>query len=337
MMDRRRFLLTSLAGALTAPLAAEAQQQAAKPARIGIILYRTLLADMTGPEPKSPLMRAFVHGMRDLGWVEGQNIEIERRSAEGQPDRLPALTREIVDLNVRVIVVSSTGHAAATKAIAPTIPIVMATSALPEQAGLVKSLAKPGGTVTGLSIESGVVMYSKRLEYLKEVAPRTSRVAVLTEWKTKEEARWIPQLDATARELGLTLLHFSIVRPEDLEPGLARVLSQKPQALYIADDPLFLSRRHVIVDFAMKNRFPTVSAFREVTEAGGLISYGASLLDMFRRAASFVDRILKGAKPGDLPIEQPTKFELVINLKTAKALGLTIPPSLLARADQVIE
>src|SRR5262245_49098827 len=147
-MDRRHFLLSSLAGALAAPLAVEAQQ-AAKPARIGIILYRALLADMTGPEPKSPYMRAFVHGMRDLGWVEGRTIEIERRSAEGQPDRLPALTREIVDLNVRVIVVSSTGHAAATKAIAPTIPIVMATSALPEQAGLVKSLAKPGGTVTG--------------------------------------------------------------------------------------------------------------------------------------------------------------------------------------------
>jgi putative tryptophan/tyrosine transport system substrate-binding protein len=292
---------------------------------------------MAGQDPQNPSVKAFVHGLRDLGWVEGQNIEIERRSAEGPPDRLPALTREIAELNVRVIVVASTGHAAAAKAIAPTIPIVMALSALPEQAGLVASLAKPGGTVTGLTLESGVTMYSKRLQHLREIAPKIARIAVLTEWKLAD-AKWIPQVETTAQALGLTLLPIiSVERPERLEHGLATVLGQQPQALYIGDDPLFFVQRHVIADFAVKHRLPTVSAFREVTEAGGLISYGVSFPEMFRRAASFVDRILKGAKPGDLPIEQPTKFELVINLRTAKALGLTIPASLLLGADRVIE
>ena len=335
MMRRRRFLHAVVTGVVLVSGVARAQRAGAG-MRIGIILYSTPVSDMAG-QVRSPLMKAFVNGMRDLGWVEGQNIEIERRSAEGQPDRLPTLTREMADLNVRVIVVASTGHAAVAKAIAPTTPIVMAVSALPEEAGLVGSLAKPGGTVTGLSTESGVVMYSKRLQYLREVAPRISRIAVLTEWKKKEDAGWMPQLDAAAQTFGLKLLHLSIDRPERLEQSLANVLSQQPQALYIADDPLFINRRHFVADFAVKHRLPTVSAFREVTEAGGLRSYGVNLPDMFRRAASFVDRILKGAKPGDLPVEQPTKFELVINLKTGKALGLTIPPSLLLRADQVID
>jgi putative tryptophan/tyrosine transport system substrate-binding protein len=243
----------------------------------------------------------------------------------------------MVGLNVRVIVVTSTGHAVATKAIAPTIPIVMATSALPEQAGLVKSLAKPGGTVTGLTIESDMTVYGKRLQLLRDIAPKISRIGVLTEWKLAD-AKWIPQIETTAQSLGLTLLPIvSVQRPERLGQTLVDLLGQQPQALYIADDPLFNSQRHVINDFAVKHRLPAVSAFREFTEAGGLISYGVSFPEMFRRAASFVDRILKGAKPGDLPIEQPTKYELVINLKTAKALGLTIPPSLLARADHVIE
>jgi putative tryptophan/tyrosine transport system substrate-binding protein len=332
----RRAFVAGLGAVLAAPLGAEAQRTGAG-VRIGIIVYSPPVSDIAGTEPKNPLVRAFIHGLRDLGWIEGQNIEVERRSAEGQSDRLPAITREIVGLNVRVIVVSSTGHAVAAKALAPTIPIVMATSALPEQAGLVKSLAKPGGTVTGLTIESDMTVYGKRLQLLRDIAPKVSRIGVLTEWKLAD-AKWIPQIETTAQSLGLTLLPIvSVQRPERLGQTLADLVGQQPEALYIADDPLFNSQRHVITDFAVKRRLPTVSAFREITEAGGLISYGVNLPDMFRRAASFVDRILKGAKPADLPIQQPTKFELIINLKTAKALGLTIPPSLLLRADQVLE
>jgi putative tryptophan/tyrosine transport system substrate-binding protein len=304
-MDRRRFLLTSLAGALAVPLGAGAQQ-AGKGVKIGIIVYNAPASDIAGQDPKNPFVKAFVHGLRDLGWVDGQNIQIERRSAEGQPQRLPALNREIAALNVRVIVVTSTGQAVAAKAIAPTTPIVMAASALPQEAGLVTSLAKPGGNVTGLTIVSDMGVYGKRLQHLREVAPNISRVAVLTEWKIAD-AKWIPHIETTARALGLTLLPIiSVQSPERLEEGLANVLGQQAQALYIGDDPLFMAQRHVIADFAVKHRLPTVSAFREFTEAGGLISYGVSFPEMYRRAASFVDRILKGAKPGDLPVEQPT-------------------------------
>jgi putative ABC transport system substrate-binding protein len=275
MMRRRQFLRAVATGVVYVPGAAWGQR-AGTGAKIGIILYNPPMADMAGPEPKSPYMKAFVHGLRDLGWIEGQNIEIERRSAEGQSDRLPALTCEIAQLNVRVIVVASTGHAAATKAIAPTIPIVMAASALPEQAGLVTSLAKPGGTVTGLTIESDMTVYGKRLQHLREIAPTVSRIGVLTEWRL-EDAKWIPQIETSAKALGLTLLPIiSVQRPERLGQTLADLLGQQPQALYVADDPLFMGQRHAIAEFAVKHRLPTVSAFSEVTEAGGLISYGAS-------------------------------------------------------------
>jgi putative tryptophan/tyrosine transport system substrate-binding protein len=327
-MDRRRFLLTSLAGALAAPLAAE-PQQAGKVSRIGYL--------SAGALPTYPTFEnAFREGLRELGYVEGRNIALEYRWAEGKYERLPELAAELVRLKVDVILAVSTPAAQAAKAATRTIPIVFTLVADPVASGLVSSLARPSGNITGLpSLSSEII--GKQLELLKETVPRVSRVAILQNPDASSHPFMVREAAGAARALGVQLRVLGARNPNDLHAAFTAMTGDRTEALLVLADPFFRTHGARIADFAAKSRLPSLSGEREQTEAGGLMSYGLSRLDMFRRAAIYVDKILKGAKPADLPVEQPTKFELVINVKTAKALGLTIPPSLLARADQVIE
>jgi len=327
-VDRRRFVLTSLAGSLAVPLSIQAQQ-ASKVWRIGVLTLAPLEAAM-------PLHRNFDEGLRDLGYVEGRNIILERRSAGGRPDKLPELAAELVRLRVDVIVAAINPQLAAAKRATTTIPIVMVHADDPVEAGYVASLAHPGGNITGLTFEASTESEGKRLEILKEIVPRLSRVAILRQADTGS-AETVAGIEIAARRLGVTLDVVYIRVLEDFENAFKMVMSGHPGALNVYGGPLTWMRRQQIADFAIKNRLPTIHSLKEYAEAGFLVSYGPNLPAAYRRAASYVDKILRGAKPGDLPVEQPTKFELVINLKTAKALGLTIPPALLARADQVIE
>jgi putative tryptophan/tyrosine transport system substrate-binding protein len=329
-MDRRRFLLTSLAGALAAPLAGEAQQ-AAKIARIG---YLSLdLANAAN------LREAFLQGLRDLGYVDGRNVAIEYRNAEGKSERLPALAAELVALKVDIILAAGTPHALAAKQATRTLPIVFAASPAPVESGLVTSLARPGGNVTGLAGHAPELV-GKRLELLKQAVPGVSRVAFL--WQPgvigdRPAREMLKEAEVAARALGVRLQFVEARGREDFDRAFSEMTRERAGALTVLASSMFFVERRRLVDLAAKNRLPTLYATRESVDAGGLMSYGPNLADVFRRAATYVDKILKGAKPGDLPIEQPTKFELVINMKTARALGLTIPPSLLARADQIIE
>jgi ABC-type uncharacterized transport system substrate-binding protein len=326
-MDRRRFLLTSLAGSLAVPLSIEAQ--AGKVWRIGVLTLAPL-------EAAKPLLRNFDEGLRELGYVEGRNIILERRSAGGRPDKLPELAAELVRLRVDVIVAAINPQLAAAKRATTTIPIVMVHADDPVEAGYVASLARPGGNITGLTFEASTESEGKRLEILKEIVPRLARVAILRQVDTGS-AESFAGIEVAARRLGVTLEVVDIRVLEDFENAFKVVMGGHPGALSVYGGPLTYMRRQQIADFAIKNRLPTIHSLKEYAEAGFLVSYGPNLPTAYRRAAAYVDKILRGAKPGDLPVEQPTKFELVINLKTAKALGLTIPPSLLARADQIIE
>jgi putative ABC transport system substrate-binding protein len=324
---------------LAAPLAAEAQQTG-KVARIGLL---------GGSSPTSPeashLWEAFFQGLRELGYVEGQNIAIERRYSEGRAERLPGLAATLARLNVNVIVVDACGAPlnAASQATS-TIPIVIAACNDDLVAtGLISSLARPGGNITGLS-ELTPELGAKRLELLKEAVPRMRRVAVLWNPTYSERfsanfrfwsADWT-EVRAATQVLGLTLQSVEVRGPDDFETAFSAMIRERADALIAFSDPLIVFHGRRIADLAAKSRLPALYPSREVVDAGGLMSYGPSLSDRFRRAAVYVGKILKGAKPADLPMEQPTKFELVINLKTAKALGLTIPQSLLRRADEVI-
>jgi putative tryptophan/tyrosine transport system substrate-binding protein len=316
-------------GLLAAPLAAEAQP-ASRVARVG------LLSVGAAPSDEEFVRFPFLTALKDLGWKAGQNIVFEARYAAGQPNRLPALAAELVRLKVDVIVTVLNQETLAVKQATTSIPIVMLLGIDPVQAELVASLARPGGNVTGTTV--GPVTGGKYLELLKEALPKLARVAILldlTSPRFTEPMMGLQELEAEARRLGLTLAHIAIHHPDDVEPALATVAKERPGALWVIPiGPLAACTRRVI-DFA--NRLPTMLPAKFFVEAGGLMSYGYDREYLLKRAASYVDRILKGAKPGDLPIEQPTKFELAINLKTAKALGLTNPPSLLQRADQVIE
>ena len=323
-MDRRRFLLTSLAGVLAAPLAAEAQQ-AAKIPRVGILRPGS---------PPDPYVDAFRQGLRDLGWVEGQSIALEYRWAKGRSELFPGLASDLVKLGVDVIVTQGEETARAVKQATSTIPIVMATSGDPVGARLVASLARPGGNVTGLSAVQPDVM-AKQLQLLNDAVPRLSRVAILSVSGNVTMANAVKEAEGAARSLRLTVQVRQVRTSEDLAPAFAAMARDHAQALLLFGDVFTLTHQRRILELAAKHRLPTLCAFRESTDC--LMMVGTDRYVMFKRAAAYVDRILKGAKPGDLPIEQPTKFELVINLKTAKALRLTIPPSLLARADQVIE
>jgi len=326
-MNRRAFV-TGLGAVLAAPVAAEAQP-AGKVARIGF------LSLSSGPTPSMDL----APGLRELGWIEGQNIIIEYRWAAGRKDQLPAMAAELVRLKVDVIVTSTTLAALAAKQATATIPIVVTFIADPVGSGLVASLARPGRNITGVStLARGLV--TKRLELLKAVAPGSDRIGVLWQPDVLGERTMrdlVEETKVAGRTLGLQLQFAEARRADDLEQAFSTVSKARVSGLLVFPSPMFFEARASVVAHAAKSRLPAVYAWRAAVDVGGLMSYAANFQDMYRRAAVYVDKILKGANPGDLPIEEPTKLELVINIKTAKALGLTIPPSLLLRADQVIE
>jgi putative ABC transport system substrate-binding protein len=332
-MNRRAFIASSGAAILVARLAAEAQQ-AARIARIGYLSPNLA----SGPH----LREAFRQGLRDLGYVEGRNLVIEYRDAEGKVERIPALAAELVALKVDVIVTEggNTVVPLTAKQATRTLPIVFAGAADPVGSGLVASLARPGGNVTGLG---GFLteLVGKRLELLTQAVPGVGQVAVLWlpgVYGERTEKEMLTGAEVAARGLGVRLQFVEATRdPADFDRAFSDMTRARAGALTVLPSNMFLREHRRLVDLAAKSRLPAVYPFRQVVEAGGLMSYAASLTDSSRRAATYVDKILKGAKPGDLPVEQPTKFELVINLKTAKALGLTIPPSVLARADQIIQ
>jgi putative ABC transport system substrate-binding protein len=311
-----------------APLTAEGQQTG-KVARIGYLVI---------DRAASPHLReAFLQELRDLGYVEGRNLVIEYRSADGKSEQLPALAAELVALKVDVIVAPSTVAALAAKQATRTLPIVSV--AIPVTSGLVTSLARPGGNVTGLAFFSPELV-GKCLEQLKQAVPGVSRVAAL--WQPggqgeRTEKDMLEGAEVAARALGVRLQFVEARGPDNFDRAFSEMTSARAGALTVLPSNMFISERRRLVDLATKNRLPAVYPWREFVDAGGLMSYGLNVADLFRRAATYVDRILKGAKPSDLPVEQPTKFEFVINLKTAKALGLTIPRTLLQRADHVIE
>ena len=329
-MDRRRFLVTSLAGALAAPLAAEAQQ-AGKVYRIGLL---------GGSPPNSPGGRlawdGFFQGLRELEYVEGRNIAIEGRWYGERADRLPALADELVRLNVDVIVAGAAPAPEAAKRATSTIPIVMANHNDPLGSGLVASLARPGSNVTGMSMLSRDLV-GKRLQLLKEAIRGIARVALLWNPALQSQALEVKEARGAVESLNARLQVLEARAPGDFAGAFSAMKKERADGALILTSAMFYAERTRIAKLAAVSRIPTIFGSKEFTEAGGLMTYGVDLHNSFRRAAGYVDKILKGAKPGDLPVEQPTKFELIINLKTAKALGLTIPPSLLARADQVIE
>jgi len=316
-------------GLLAAPLAAEAQQAGRVP-RIGFL-------GSTSPSDRPPLLDAFRQGLRELGWVEGQNVVIDYRFAEGRFDRLPDLAAELVRLKVDIILGPGTPAAAAAKNATETIPIVMISVRDPVGTGLIASLARPGGNVTGVSDSVGLEIAGKQLELLKESVPKVRRVAILSNPANLYHPLAIRELNVAARSLGVQLQLLEARGPNEFDGAFVAMATERVGALLVLADAMFNLHRTRLADLAARSRLPAAYGWREYVEAGGLMSYGPRLRDLYRRSATYVDKILKGAKPGDLPVEQPTKFELVINLKTAKALGLTIPPSLLLRADQVIE
>jgi putative ABC transport system substrate-binding protein len=300
-------------------------QQAMKVYRVGVL----------GNE-NNPPWGGFRQGLRDLGYVEGRNLSMEWRWSEGKPDRFPALAMELVALRPDIIVASGTQAVRAAMAATSAIPIVMTTSSYPEKIGLVKSLSRPGGNVTGLT-NVGPELSGKKLELHKEIAPKASRVAVFWNPASTVEPLALQELLTAASAVSVEIQSVEVRGPDAFSAAFAAVSSSRVHALLALGNPINFKGRQLIADFALRNRLPSIYDERLFVDAGGLMSYAPSFTDSFRRAATYVDKILKGAKPADLPVEQPTKFELVINLKTAKALGLTIPPSLLARADQVIE
>ena len=330
-MDRRAFLGTVAGGLLAAPLAAGAQPGGKVP-RVGYVS----LFSRSNPYPPSA---AFWQGLHDLGWIEGQNIAIERQFAEGKAQRLPDLAVELVRLKVDLIFAESTPVARAVKQATTTIPIVFSPIADPIGSGLVANLARPGGNITGITFMAPE-LGGKRLELLKQAVPGMTRVGVLSHPRDPSEATVksvLEQTEAAARALGVQLLRLEAQGPNDFDRVFAAMSRERVGGLILIPSAMFIDERRRIVNVVVKDRLPAMFYFREFAEVGGLMSYGPNFRELFRRAATYVDKILKGAKPGDLPVEQPTKFELVINLKTAKGLRLTIPQSLLGRANQVIE
>ena len=325
-IGRRKFLATLGGAAAAWPLAARAQQAGRLPT-IGFL-------GMNPPVAQSQWTAAFVQRLRELGWIEGRTAVVEYRWAEGRTERAAEFVTEFVQLKVDVIVTVGAAVPAA-KQVTSVIPIVFAAANDPVGRGLVASLARPGGNVTGLSIQSTDVA-GKRLQLLREVLPDLHRLALLANVGFPGHAQEIGEVQAGARTLGLQVATFDIKRVEDIVPAFDAIKG-RADALYVISDPLVSSNPIRINTLSLGARLPTMHNFREIVEAGALMSYGASFPDLFRRAAEFADKILRGAKPADIPVEQPTKFELVINLKTAKALGLQIPDRLLALADELIE
>jgi putative ABC transport system substrate-binding protein len=325
---RREFLI-AIGALLAAPLTIEAQQ-AGKVPRIGYLAQNSA-------ELGQRTLAAFRQGLDERGWVEGRSVIVEIRFADGRVDRFPALIAELLRLGVDVIVTTSSAATWAAKDATKSIPIVMAASADATGEGLVASLAHPGGNITGMTFIGGPEIAGKQLQLLHEVAPAASRVAVLTNPTNRSHAAFVGELKTAARSLRAQLQVMEAPNPDRLDSAFAAMTKEHAAALLVLTDSMFLGQQRRIADLAARSRLPALYSQREFVEAGGLVSYGPSLIDMFRRAAAHVDKILRGVKPGDIPVEQPTKFELVINLKTAKALGLTIPQSLLLRADEALE
>ena len=324
---QRREFISLLGGAAAWPLAARAQQ-AAKLPTVGF-------PGATTPSAQSQWTAAFVQRLRELGWIEGRTIAVEYRWTEGRTERAAEIAAEFVQRKVDVIVTASTTGVLAAKQATSVIPIVFAATGDPVGTGLVTSLARPGGNVTGLSLQE-TDLVGKRLELLREVVPGLGRVAFLANVGNPVVILEIGQIQAAARTLGLEVITLEIRRGEDIAPAF-EALKGRAEALYVVIDPLTNTHRGRINTLALAERLPTMHAIREGVEVGGLMSYGPNIPDLFRRAGDYLDKILRGAKPGDIPVEQPTKFDLVINLTTAKVLGLTVPDKLLARVDEVIE
>jgi putative tryptophan/tyrosine transport system substrate-binding protein len=324
---RRRTFIAVLGGAAAWPMVARAQQARYVP----IIGY----VAPTNPLIPSRSTGAFLQRLRELGWIDGQTITIESRWAAGRPERLDEIAAELVRLKVDLIVTSSTNDSIVMKQVAPQIPMVFAVSGDPVGFGLVASLARPGGNVTGLSIQSPDSA-GKRVQLLREIVPGLHRLAILGNPSSPNVMLEVGDAQAAARTFGLDVTTSEIRQTADVNSTF-ELLKSRADALFVVADPLVNTNRILIGTLALGARLPTMCAFRELVEAGCLMSYGPNLPDLYRRAAEFADKILRGAKPADIPVEQPTKFELVINLKTAKALGIMVPPVVLARADEVIE
>jgi len=328
MNNRRKLLVTLGAGALAfaAPPGSFGQQQG-KVWRVGIL-------SPTSASLSSPNTGAFLKGMRELGYVEGKNLVIEWRFADGKLERLPDLAAELVQLKVDIIVTAGATAISAAQKATTTIPIVMASTGDPVGSGFVKSLARPGGNITGLSNMAGDIA-AKFIDLLRSVVPKLSRVAMLTPSTTYGELS--KSVQAAAQKAGVKTLVAEASTPQEIENAFSMMVREKADAVFVGSPTVFAQQHRQIAELALKYRMPSLFQDRVTVEAGGLMSYGQKLTDSYQRSATYVDKILKGAKPGDLPVEQPVSFELVVNLKTAKALGLTIPQSLLLRADEVIQ
>jgi putative tryptophan/tyrosine transport system substrate-binding protein len=330
---KRREIITLLGGAAAWPLAARAQERG-RVYRVALVFTTSPVSEMAGPDPIHPLARSFVHGLRALGYLQGQNLVMEPRSAEGNFERFPEIIRELVSVKVDIIVTVTNPMTRAARDVTRMVPIVMAYSVSPVEHGLVQSLSRPGGNVTGLTMNVGSEIPGKQLQLLKELLPKISRVAFL---HSKEQvAEGVQNGETAARELSIELLPAEHT-PTNYTDAFALITREHPDALIVGASAVNVANRRLIVEFAAQSRLPAMYPTREFVDAGGLISYGVDFHDLFRRAAGYVDRILRGAAPSDLPVEQPTKFDLVINVKTATALGLAIPDKLLALADEVIE
>jgi putative ABC transport system substrate-binding protein len=327
--QRRKLVIALGAVGFAAPLASLAQQKPAKIPRIGLL-------SPFSPVDATPWHKAFQSGLRDLGWVEGRNISIEYRYAEGKSDRLPDLAADLVRLNVDIIVTTITPDALAAKNATKVIPIVMAAAGEPVASGLIESLARPGGNVTGLS-QMTVELGGKRLELLKEIVPKLARVAVLWEPRIAISRLAWHEIQLPARQLGIELHSLEILSANDFDKAFEAAVRVRAGALAIMPSPMFTTNLKQIANQAAKSHLPSIYNVGDFAEAGGLVTYGPDRADLFRRAATYVDKILKGAKPADLPVEQPTKFEMAVNMKTAKALGIKFPQSILVQATKIIE
>ncbi len=328
MNNRRKLLVTLGAGALAFAAAPSSfSQQQGKVWRVGIL-------SPTSASLSSSNTNAFLEGMRELGYIEGKNLVIERRFADGRLERFPGLAAELVQLKVDVIVVQSSPAISATQKATTTIPVVMTSAGDPVGSGFVKSLARPGGNITGLSNMAGDIA-AKFIDLLRSVVPKLSRVAMLTPSTTYGELS--KSVQAAAQKAGVKTLMAEASTPQEIENAFSMMVREKADAVFVGSPAVFAQQHRQIAELALKYRLPSLFQDRVDVEVGGLMSYGQKLTDNYERSATYVDKILKGAKPGDLPVEQPVSFELVVNLKTAKALGLTIPQSLLLRADEVIQ
>jgi len=327
-MDRRTFMCSVAGGVLAAPFASYAQAQ--------VRVWRIGMVETVSTELNVANLNAFRQALRELGYVEGQNLIIEYRSADGRGERFPDIAAELVGLKVDLLVTRGTPASLAAKRATQTIPVVMANAGEPVETGLVTSLARPGGNVTGLSSLT-VRIEAKRLELLRELVPGLTRIAALYNLSSPANPPQWREIESAARSLGVTPQLLDVRKPEDIEPAFESASRQRADGLIVGQEGLLQANRNLIAALAAKHRLPAIYRSMEFIDAGGLMAYGPSYPDLYRRAATYVDKIFKGARPGDLPVEQPTKFELIINLRTAKALKLAVPPPLLLRADELVQ